>query len=163
MLTAARLREVLDYNPETGEFRWRVTLSRRALAGSVAGCLDPDNYIKIRVDGTLYLGHRLAWLYVYGEFPASRLDHKNVKRDDNRITNLRPASGSQNSANRGLDKNNTSGAKGVYWRPLRNKWQAMIQKDGRQRHLGYFDNRDDGAAAYLSAAKTLFGEFARAV
>lgn len=161
MLTAARLREVLDYNPETGEFRWRMTLSQRAPAGSVAGCISPEKYIRIRIDGVLYHGHRLAWLYVHGEWPSKRLDHKNVQRGENRIANLREATASQNLANRGLDKNNTSGVKGVSWWAGRSKWVAKIECGGRKHTLGYFDSKEAAAAAYASAATRLFGEFAR--
>lgn len=161
MITADRLREVINYNPETGEFRWRVTLSQRALAGSIAGCNSPEKYVRIRIDGKLYHGHRLAWLYVHGDLPPSGVDHKNLQRGDNRITNLRPATTSQNCANRGLDKNNTSGVKGVSWYSTKGKWVAKIYCQGRKHSLGSFDSKEAAAFAYAKAASRLFGEFAR--
>lgn len=161
MLTASRLRDVLDYNPETGEFRWRVALSSCAPAGSLAGCKSPEKYVRIRIDGKLYHGHRLAWLYVHGEWPARGLDHRNLQRGDNRIANLRPANQSQNCANRGLDKANTSGIKGVSWWDARGKWVAKIECKKRKYTLGYFGTKEAAAIAYAEAANRLFGEFAR--
>ena len=90
MLTQARLKKLLSYNTDTGEFRWRVTRRGAARAGSVAGCVRHDGYVRIAIDGKRYLAHRLAWLYVHGEL-VPELDHANGVRSDNRLDNLRPA------------------------------------------------------------------------
>lgn len=86
-LTAARLRELLNYDPDTGVFTW---LARRgcAEAGSVAGCRLGRGDIQIYVDGVQYRAHNLAWLYVYGSFPEKTIRRKNGIKDDNRISNF---------------------------------------------------------------------------
>src|SRR5947209_249873 len=112
-LTAARLREVLTYFPETGKFVWMVSLSRRFTAGRRAGCLLPTGYRVIGIDGSVYYSHRLAWLYVHGVWPSTQLDHKNGIKNDNRISNLRECSAVENSRNRAGANRRRLGFKGV--------------------------------------------------
>jgi hypothetical protein len=163
MLTAERLREVLSYNPETGAFTWLVSTSNRIRVGDVAGSVRPDGYRKICVDGRQYLAHRLAYLYVTGEWPAEYLDHINGNPGDDRWANLRSATGTQNSANKRKQRNNTSGFKGVLRHAARKKqWQARIGINGHGKCLGYFDTPENAHAAYVAAAVKRFGEFARA-
>jgi hypothetical protein len=114
-LTADRLRELLEYDPETGVFRWKEARAPNAKAGDEAGFIHRDGYRYIRIGQRQYAAHRLAWLYVTGEWPASHLDHRDMERTNNSLGNLRPASHSQNQANRPKQANNTSGFKGVYW------------------------------------------------
>lgn len=159
-LTAARVRELLDYNPETGEFRWRLSNSKRAPVGAVAGVIS-RGYRLIRIDGCLYRGHRLAWLHVHGHWPVAEIDHVNLDKADNRIANLREASRSQQLANQGRRRDNTSGFKGAFWEASRRKWQAYIQVNGRRIHLGRFATPEAAHAAYVTAAAEHFGEFAR--
>lgn len=85
-------------------------------------------------------------------------DHINRNKLDNRKTNLRVATASQNQANRRMPKTNTSGYKGVRWD--RGKWRAYIGVDGKDRHLGRFVNITDAAKAYDVAALAVFGDFA---
>lgn len=170
MITQERLRELLDYDPETGLFVW---LQRDEIAGSdkiwnkkhagkTAGYLSGLGYRPIKIDGHKYLAHRLAWLYVNGRWPAAFIDHINGNRADNRIANLREATQSQNQQNRGLTKHNTSGRKGVSWRRDIRKWSAQIAVSSKQIFLGYFTCPDAAAAAYEAAARKYHGEFARA-
>ena len=163
-LTAARLRELLDYSPETGKFRWRTTGKGRCRVkgGDQPGYIGNHGYRSIGVLGREYLAHRLAWLYVHGEWPSKFPDHINLDKLDNRIANLRAASKSQNSANRGAPKSNTSGFKGVWWSKVGNKWTAAITVGGKAQHLGYFATPEAGHAAYCMAATRIYGEFARA-
>ena len=100
-LTAERLREVLAYDPDTGVFTWKARTSpfSRVNVGDVAGNLRRDGYIEICVDGRKHQSHRLAWLYVYGEWPADQIDHINGIRTDNRIANLREANNAENHHN----------------------------------------------------------------
>jgi hypothetical protein len=84
MITLERLREVLEYNPESGVWVWLVTSSRRRGAGKIAGSLDNNGYVVIRVDRAIYKAHRLAWLYMTGEWPRSTIDHINLEPADNR-------------------------------------------------------------------------------
>jgi hypothetical protein len=159
-ITAERLRELLDYDPETGVFRWRARRGGRAYANAVAGTIAcRHGYRQILVDLKLFLAHRLAWLYVYGEWPPGCLDHINRQRDDNRIANLRLATMAQNCANARVRCNNTSGFPGV--RKHKQKWTAYIKYNGRQIHLGMFDAPEKAHKAYRAAAVAYFGEFAR--
>ena len=158
-ITRARLREVLDYNSETGVFTWKID-RRSVKAGDEAGCSRSDGYTDIRVDGVLYRANRLAWLYVHGTLPLL-VDHENTIRSDNRICNLRPATYSQNAANSKLSKRNTSGYKGVSLDGESGKWRAIIRVSGEHFSLGRFTDIKDAAVAYRSAAVHHFGEFAR--
>lgn len=151
-----RLRELLDYDPATGVFTWRLYRGRVA-AGSVAGSLDRYGYRQIQIDGKLHLAHRLAWLYVYGEWPSGELDHADGSRDSNGINNLRPATRSQNNANAARRRDNKSGFKGVHFHGPRQRFIARVQN----RHLGYFDAAEEAAAAYKAEANATFGEFAK--
>lgn len=159
-LTAERLREVLFYNEQTGLFTWHITLSNRAQAGEIAGRSRSNGYVRISVDRHLYAAHRLAWLYVTGEWPKHQIDHINGVRHDNRWLNLREATSAQNKFNMGIRKNNTSGFKGVSWHAPRERWVAYIRIDGRTRNLGYYDSPYEAHEAYRRAADSLFGEFA---
>lgn len=156
-ITQERLREVLDYDPETGLFTWKLTLSNRGRMGNVAGW--PTNgYILIRIDGIAHFAHRLAWLYLYGELPHE-VDHINTIRNDNRIINLRPCTRGQNACNRNRQKNNKSGFKGVSWDKKTGKWVAQIKA---KRHvIGYYTNIQEAADAYALSASRLHGAFAR--
>src|SRR3990167_3120706 len=106
MISQQRLKELLSYNPNTGEFTRLVATGIHGCnkAGVVVGCLSDhptQGYILIRVnnDGILYRAHRLAWLYVYGFWPPADIDHINGNRSDNRIVNLRSVTRSQNLQN----------------------------------------------------------------
>lgn len=92
--------------------------------------------------------------------PGEQCDHLNGIKTDNRLENLRVATNAQNSMNRGLNKNNTSGEKGVYWHKRAQKWMAYIMYQGRRIHLGLFMTKEAAALAYSQTAKQLFGEFA---
>ena len=152
MLTADRLREILDYDPETGIF---------LRDGKIAGTLNGLKYRQMKIEGSLYLVHRLAWLFVYGDWPSRQIDHINGIKDDNRISNLRLATGSENLRNRPKPRNNTSGYKGVSWINHYQKWQATIKFDGKNKFLGRFATREEAAEVYNLAALQHHGEFAR--
>jgi hypothetical protein len=152
-LTAARLRELLNYDSSTGEFTW---CERRSSvpAGGTAGCLK-DGYIVIRVDGVLYRAHRLAWLHVHGEWPKDQLDHVNHERADNRLTNLRQVDNRENARNTTLRVDNNSGRVGVSWASRDKRWKAQIGVvvDGRTKvvYLGNYRARQDAIAARSQA------------
>lgn len=160
MISARRLREVLSYNRRTGIFVWRVALSPRVTIGSVAGN-NTIGYIRIRIDGRSYRAHRLAWLYVTGRWPTNEIDHRNGERADNRFSNLREATCTQNRCNTKRTSRNTSGVKGVSWHAQAGRWMAQITVERRHVHLGLFVNLDDAANAYAEGARELHGKFAR--
>ena len=158
MLTQERLKEQLHYDEATGIFTWR--LARQGVrSGSVAGTVRPNGYIAIKIDRRLYLAHRLAWFYVYGEFPPADIDHINCMKSDNRIVNLRLATSSENQMNVQIQSNNTSGFKGVTWHKKRGKWQAQSKLNGKYRFLGYFPSAEAASEAYQAFAKRHHGEF----
>lgn len=158
MLTAARLRSLLHYDPATGAFTWAV--SRGSMkAGKVAGSPHKDGYIQIKVDRVLYKAHRLAWLYVHGKWPKGRMDHADNIHDNNRIANLRLATHSQNMANRKLNANNTVGFKGVS--RSGDGFIVSVSHQGRRYHLGLFPSPESAHAAYVAKAAELHGQFAR--
>ncbi|RJP45482.1 HNH endonuclease [Candidatus Parcubacteria bacterium] len=160
-LSAERLREALHYDFDTGTWTWISAPHSRVPIGSRAGSLDSKGYLRIGIDGREYRSHRLAWLYMTGEWPPHEIDHINLDKLDNRWRNLRLATGSQNQANKSLYSNNRSGAKGVGWHRRSRKWRAFIQKNGFQIHLGCFSAFEDARRAYEAAAEQLHGEFAR--
>lgn len=148
VLTQHRLKELLHYEYETGVFSWIAT-KKNAKAGKAAGTIMKDGYVRIKVDGTGYLAHRLVWLYVEGYFPENKLDHINRDRKDNRRENLREASHQCNMRNRGLFKNNKTGITGVVFRG--NKYTALIRLSGKANNLGKYNNVLDAAKARWKA------------
>ncbi len=116
-------------------------------------------YVRIGVDGHIFLAHRLAFILVAGQVPAM-VDHANGIKSDNRWANLRPADYAENAMNRGLTKRNTSGLKGVSWHARDQRWRAYICVNGRDAHLGYFQTAELAHEAYRTAAARQYGEFA---
>jgi hypothetical protein len=159
-IDASRLRSVLSYDCSTGGFYWAVTLSPFAQAGSIAGHVRADGYRAISIDNHLYLAHRLAWLYVTGEWPEDQIDHVDGERDNNCFQNLREASKSLNNINQRVRSDSACGLKGV--QKHKNKWAARIVIGGIRRRIGLFATPEIAHAAYLAEAKKHFGEFARA-
>lgn len=155
--SAVRLREILDYCPETGGFTWRKTHSNAAMAGAKAGSPNSKGYISIRIDGTQYKAHRLAWLYVYGEDPGHHeIDHADQNKGNNAIGNLRLASRKQNNENIGVPKNNTSGFRGVSFQKNEKHWTAYIYHNRKRIHLGCFKEMHMAVAARSAAESQLF-------
>lgn len=147
------LRQTWAYDIETGKFTRRVKSGRWA-AGSEVGTIHHTGYVKMLFDGKQYLAHRLAWLYVYGEWPSGQLDHINRDKTDNRIANLRVATSAQNNANR-VTSAPISGKRGVY--PAGEKFRARIMVDGYARHLGCFDSPSEASAAYEREWTAVYG------
>jgi HNH endonuclease len=161
VLTHERLKQVLEYDPETGIFRWLQNMGSNKCKGMVAGAVkSTDGYRQISIDGISYYAHCLAWFFVHGKWPVVRADHKNLARDDNRIENLRESTDTENSRNRGLRVDNKLGVKGVHRRE-NGKYRASIRVDGKLICLGSFVLIEDAANAYAVAAQRYFGEFAR--
>jgi hypothetical protein len=163
MLTQARLKELLHYDPETGKWHWLVFRRGCAVPGAEAGSIHgKTRYLRISIDNRSYLAHRLAWLYMTGEWPAEEVDHKDTDRSNNRWLNLREATSGQNNSNRAKLKNNTSGRKGVSWVKRDQKWRVMLMADGKHHNLGTFTDLDLAGRVYEMAAYHYHGEYARA-
>lgn len=150
--TLERVRELLSYNPETGEFHWNPR---------PAGALNVNGYKQISVDGQIIYAHRLAWLLTYGSWPEDLIDHRDCNRSNNKLANLRQATSRQNGANKSMQKNNTSGAKGVHFHKRRGKWQVNVSRFNKGLHGGYFDSKEEAIAAYAKLSAEHFGEFSR--
>lgn len=150
MLTQERLKELLDYDPDTGAFTWKVNRTAGIKVGDIAGT-NNQGYIMIRVDGKKYSAHRLAWLYVYGCWPTNEIDHINRVRGDNRSCNLREVTKQENGWNQSMYKSNKSGFTGVHWSQKESCWVAQIQKRGSKMTLGRYDTPEEANAAYVRA------------
>jgi len=143
MLTQKRLKEVLDYSPETGIFT-------RIRSGAVITKPNDNGYIRTMVDYKSYYAHKLAWLYVYGVWPDA-LDHIDHRKPNNRIINLREAAQSENSKNRSTSRNNKSGFNGVHWHERDKGWLAVINVNKKPVYLGQFKDKFEAICARASA------------
>jgi hypothetical protein len=161
-LTQKKLREIFDYDA-TGRFIRKVSRGGW-LAGTIAGTVRADGYVKIEIGRRSYYGHHLAWLYVYGTLPKGSLDHRDGNRANNAITNLRLAAYALNARNRRVHKNKVVGLKGVT-KLISNtgaiRFQARITVDKKTIHLGSaYKTPEQAHAAYCAAATAHFGVFA---
>lgn len=152
MVTQERLKELLHYDPETGVFRWRVSIRGQAGAGAVAGTLRDNGYIIICIDRRLYRAHRLAFLYMGVSLPP-QVDHENHIRNDNRWVNLSPATSFINQRNCTLREDNQSGVTGIHWNTYFEKWTASIAFNKKRYHLGRFKNKEDAIKVRKEAEK----------
>ena len=163
MITQARLKELLRYDPNTGHFEWIVNLGGRGGSvkiGKRAGSRDTKGKLQIKVDGTIHFAHRLCFLYMEGSFPPEHVDHVNRDATDNRWSNLRHASPSENMMNRVHIRELP---RGVYKRPY-GAIYAAIHVNGRLVHLGYFPTVESAHEAYMTELrkKHSFSHFVRA-
>lgn len=164
-VTAAFVRKILSYDSEIGVFTWRPRkIQGFNSSGKAAGGFDDQGYMRVWLTfgnvRRLYKAHRLAWLYVYGEWPKGEIDHIDGNRSNNSIANLRVATSAQNNANRRKRGGCSSRCKGVSWRKDLKKWSARIKIAGRNTRLGIFDTEQEAIEAYLSRAREVHGDFA---
>lgn len=163
MLTQDRLKQVLSYDPHTGVFTRIAKVSRKTILGSVAGYVDKSHgYVSMSVDGKEYYAHRLAWLYMTGTWPTHTVDHRDRDRANNRFSNLRAATRTQNNQNMSVHDGREmySAHKGVTWHKAGKRWMAQINANGKHHYLGLFASELDAANAYEKASVRLHGEFA---
>lgn len=164
-LTADYVREVIHYDPDTGNLIWKHRKDKAEpwnarWSGKIAGCLRKDGYITIKLCDHAYRASRIAWLWMTGKSPAEQIDHVDMDRSNNKWTNLRQATRSENACNRKVQSNNKSGLKGAYWDKRSSQWKIDIRKGG-ERFCGSFFTPEDAHVAYCDVARSLFGEFAR--
>lgn len=153
MITTEELREIVDYCPETGIMTKKTT-------GRIAR-VRKDGRVAMFLLGKTYYVHRLAWLYMTGDWPVDVCDHRNGNPSDNRWANLRQATRLQNNQNQRLSRHSTSGVKGVYWHSKCRKWASHINDRGKTVHLGVFRERSDAEQAVRKYREEIHGEFAR--
>lgn len=155
------LHQLMKYDPDTGLWTRLVYRSPNARIGQLAGAIRKDGRVVVRINGSDYLGSRLAWLYMTGQWPKHFIDHIDHDPSNDRWVNLREATDQQNKYNAGKQKRNKSGYKGVCWHQSANKWMAQIRYDNKHHYLGVFDTPEEAHEAYKSAAACFHGEFGR--
>lgn len=159
MLTQERLKELLVYDPDTGEFTNRIQRGQRGTVGALAGSYDKDGYIVIQIGGTKYRAGRLAWLYMKGVWPIE-IDHEDGIYDNDAWYNLREATRSDNMSNSNRETG-ISGLRGVTRDPKNpTLWRSRVSYGNIRKWLGPFDSPEKAHAAYLEAAELAQGEFA---
>lgn len=166
----ARLRKLIAYNPATGVMVWlpraaseftpgvksagaQANARNGRLAGKQVGTLGREGYFRANVDGQLLYCHRIAWAIYHGEWPANHIDHINHDRADNRISNLRVVTPTENNRNFSGSRDRLDVPFGVCRSLNGKRWIAHIKISGRKRHLGVFDLLDDAIAARKAAEK----------
>lgn len=171
--TQARVLEYYNYDPASGHLIFKERPESEFSAprysdhlkrvGEVAGHVDFQGYCKVCVDGANYPAHKIIWLMMYGEwvqYPKHEIDHINGERSDNRLSNLRKVTKSENQRNTTMRVCNTSGVHGVNWKPTYNKsgggrWVARIWNGPRHVYLGSFKEKRDAAIARQAAERAL--------
>lgn len=150
------LKDYIDYDPNTGVFRWKVNYYGNKL-GSSPRPTHSEGYIRVQFKGKRYFMHKVAFYWTYGYLP-DQVDHINRNTSDNRISNLRAATQAQNSCNKGA--RGKSKYRGVYWHNKNRKWVTSLRKEGVSHYVGCFECEIEAAKAYNEKAKELHGEFA---
>lgn len=156
------LRQLLTYNPETGELVW-LPRDRAMFAntmqharwnihygGKIAGCLSPTRkYRCLKILGREFFAHRIIWKLVTGADPEGEVDHINRDKIDNRWANLRDVSHSVNMMNVRMRPSNTTGHKHISWFPRLKKWTVCMGVPGKRgsRQLGYYDTIEQAVTA----------------
>lgn len=152
-ISAEEVSSVLDYNRETGEFRWKIRASSRKRPGDLAGYYTAQGYLRINLLGRSVPAHRIAWLLCFGEWPSAEVDHINRDKTDNRLANLRAVSTLENALNK--DSNIVGGSgKGCFKLPS-GRWHATVKVNGRTHYVGRFDTQEEGKQASAAASLRL--------
>lgn len=159
MITQEKLKELMHYDPNNGICTW-IKSARYGWVGKKVGTAN-QGYLKTRIDGKGYLVHRLAWLYMTGEWPSEMIDHVDMDGMNNRFSNLRLATRSENMSNRTRYRNNSTGFKNVYWHSRSEYFFAVIQHNHMRYDLGIFPSAELASEAVRAKRVELHGEFAR--
>ena len=151
-----KILKCLSYNPEDGIFNWICDRPNGIKAGSLAGYRS-SNYLAVSIDSEDIYLHRLAFVFMTGDWPKGYVDHINRDSKDNRWSNLRDTDMTQNMYNAKRRSDNTSGRKGVARSTYTKNWMAYIIYKGRQKHLGFFDTFEEAVAAREKAEEVYYG------
>ena len=173
-ITPQLLRELLDYDPETGSLTWKRRNPKWFADGKRGACaaanvwnaryagkyaftaLDTNGYRRGAIFRQSLYGHRVAWAVYYGEWPDDEIDHIDGSRANNKIENLRAASRSENCLNIAMKSSNTSGVTGVSWDKINELWESRIHNNGKCKRLGRFACLS-AAAIVRKAAESRYG------
>ena len=159
LITQARLKEVLRYDPNTGDFTWLVRVGGMVSVGGKAGT-GQKGYVRIGIAGKGYQAHRLAFLYMTGKWPTKEVDHANGNRSDNRWQNLREASHSENQCNSGPSVNSATGFKGVRKSTTGPNYQVSVSKNNKQHEVCGFETAEIANEFVTLMRTVLHGNFA---
>lgn len=165
-LSPAYVAAVLDYDPVSGDFRWRYRANASPqwngrFAGKLAGTVNDRGYVIICIDGGDFRAHRLAWAIMTGGWPSNEIDHDNLDKGDNSWSNLRESTHGENNRNKPAQSNNSSGFKGVSYCKLTRQWIARIMVGGKYLVVGKAATPELAHQAYSAAALEHHGKFAR--
>ncbi|MEE6016262.1 HNH endonuclease [Escherichia coli] len=170
--SAEFLRECFSYNPDTGELFWNARpvshfKSENACsawngryANKPCGCIRPDGYVKTSVNKVSYLAHRIIWKMITG-IDCEFIDHVNGVKSDNRISNLRDVTMTENNRNMTGGRDSDDAFIGVYWHRQRSKWMARIRSEDSERYIGIFDEIKPAVLAYNAECERLHGEYGK--
>jgi hypothetical protein len=166
MIDCQLAKALFNYDPESGELTWRVDTNATP-KGEHVGTITRHkvesytSYINVQVLGQMYKAHRIAWLMQTGDWPKGYIDHIDGNGLNNRWSNLREATPSQNNYNQKVRSDSTSGFKGVSYDKKRDLWYVYIDVDKKRKHLGRYETKDEAVAARLAAEKVHHGDYAR--
>lgn len=155
-----KLEEWLTLDEEKGEIFWKQSPTPRIKVGDKVGYKGAKDYYRLKLQGQVFLFHRVVWALYTGSWPKECLDHINGDKTDNRPVNLREASWTENRRNTSFSKG-SSRFTGVTWNKATNKWMARFRETGNYRYLGLFNTEEEAATAYNKVAAERYGEFAR--
>lgn len=161
MLTQKQLQKELVYDLSTGEFHRRIARCNRVEIGDLVGTLDSHGYLQIRVSGRLYLGNRLAWLYMTGDWPPLDIEHRDNVRSNNRWHNLRLTTRVRNGMNRRCRKDSLTKMKNIMQCGEGGRYRVRVSVGRRRVHVGYFDTLKEAEEAHVRAAVRYYGAFGR--
>jgi hypothetical protein len=144
LLNQELLKELVNYDPNTGVFAWK-KIRPGVSSSKKFGSLKPSGYIVVLINKKLYRLHRLAWLYMTGEWPENEIDHINGNKADNRFCNIRKATKAENNWNKKVRKDSTTGVKNVLYYPKYQSYYVRITANKIAHSFGPFKTKDQAA------------------